>query len=129
VILRIQENRPPYTALAEAYTIPLTAEWQQITVRGYVTGPLPATLMVAADTPGTIFVDDMQMSYTPGTFAPTPNVGTISPAFFGMQERGDDRREQQLAGGAEAGQRRQRAGGVESEGDGDVHAAGGIRAV
>ena len=51
-ILQIQENRPPYTTLAEAYTIPLTGEWQQITVRGYVTAAVPGLLMVAAELRG-----------------------------------------------------------------------------
>ena len=84
VICGFRRRRAPYIWLAEAYTIPLTTTWQKITVRGYVTAAVPATLMVAAETPGTIWVDDMEMSYAPGAFTTSPNVGTISPSFFGM---------------------------------------------
>lgn len=83
-IVRIQQGVPPYTSLADAYTVPLTTGWQQVTVRGYVTDAQPASLMIAANAPGTIWVDDATMSFSPGSYGPTPNLGVIPGNFFGM---------------------------------------------
>ncbi len=83
VTLRIQKSGPPYTSLADDW-VQLTSDWQQVTAQGYVTTGTAADLMIAMQNPGTVWVDDAALSYSPGKFAPTPNVGLIPRAFFGM---------------------------------------------
>ena len=53
-------------------------------MQGYITTTESAQLMVAASSPGTIWIDDFAVSYTPGTAGPQPNLGPVSPSFFGM---------------------------------------------
>lgn len=82
-ILNIQQAASPYTSYAQT-SVSLTADWQLVQVQGYITTTESAQLMVAASSPGTIWVDDFAVSYTPGTAGPQPNLGPISPSFFGM---------------------------------------------
>jgi hypothetical protein len=84
VIVRLQEDKPPYSTLADAYTVPLTADWQQITVTGYITKPVPAAIVFGTNAPGTIWVDDAALSSSAGTFSTSPNLGAIPASFFGV---------------------------------------------
>ncbi len=83
-IVRVMQNTPPYDVFAEAYSVPLTEAWQEYTINGYVTADTAASLVIAASGPGTIWVDDASLSFTPGTFGPVFKRGPIPPAFFGM---------------------------------------------
>jgi hypothetical protein len=81
--LRVQQGSSPYAALLET-DVALAADWQQVSIEGYITTSESATFMIAAGSPGTLWVDDAAFSYRPGTISPTPNLGLISPSFFGM---------------------------------------------
>ena len=81
--LVVQQAASPYATYIEN-AVSLTADWQQVTAAGYITTTEPAYLMVAIDTPGTVWADDFSLSYSPGTFAPTPRTGPVPVTFFGM---------------------------------------------
>ena len=83
-ILRIVEDVAPYAAIADAYTVPLTTSWQQYTVSGYVSSATGTSIMIAANSAGTIWVDDAVYSFGPGTFAPAGTAGPIPSTFFGI---------------------------------------------
>lgn len=82
--LFLQGGAPNYAQLA-SISMPLTGSWQQFSTQGYVaTDVSSGAIMVAMSSPGTIYIDDIAVSYTPGTLQPSPNLGPISPTFFGM---------------------------------------------
>jgi len=81
--LTIQQAAAPYATYIQS-SIALTADWQQLTATGYITTTEGALLMVAIDTPGTLWADDFALSYTPGVISPTPRTGAIPLSFFGM---------------------------------------------
>ena len=64
--LRVQQGVSPYTGYLETAAA-LSADWQLVSVLGYITTDEPATLMIAAGSAGTIWVDDVALSYKPGT--------------------------------------------------------------
>jgi len=81
--LVIQQSNSPYATYIES-SIALTADWQQVTAVGYITTTEPALLMIAINAPGTVWADDLALSYVPGTIAPAPRIGPIPASFFGM---------------------------------------------
>jgi hypothetical protein len=81
--LIIQQAASPYATYIEN-SIALTADWQQVTAIGYISTTESAYLMVAVSTPGTLWADDFALSYTLGTFAPSPRLGPVPASFFGM---------------------------------------------
>ena len=81
--LVIQQANSPYATYIQSSTA-LTADWVQLTAAGYITTNEPALLMIAIDAPGTLYADDFALSFAPGTVSPTPRIGAIPPAFFGM---------------------------------------------
>jgi uncharacterized protein (TIGR03437 family) len=84
VSLAIQQAGSPYTTYVSGSIALSSTTWQQITAVGYITTTEPVQLMLAMSAPGTVVVDDFAVSYTPGSSAPTPNLGSIAPSFFGM---------------------------------------------
>lgn len=82
-ILRIQDAAPPYESYLDTY-VALTADWQQISIQGYIIASANAYLMVALPGPGTVWIDDASVSYTTGAAPPTPNLGPIPASFFGI---------------------------------------------
>jgi len=83
VSLVIQQGVSPYATYLQS-SVELSANWQQVIATGYITTNETAYLMVAIDAPGTLWADDFGLSFTPGTFAPTPRIGPIASSFFGM---------------------------------------------
>jgi hypothetical protein len=83
VALSTQQASSPYATYIQS-SIALTSDWQPITATGYITTTENVLLMLSMSTPGTVWVDDFAVSYTPGSSAPTPNLGPIAPTFFGM---------------------------------------------
>jgi uncharacterized protein (TIGR03437 family) len=83
VTFRIQGATPPYAFYLDTAAT-LVPDWQQFTIQGYIATDVLVNVMIAFSQPGTACVDDVRLSYTPGTFAPTPNLGPISPSFFGI---------------------------------------------
>jgi uncharacterized protein (TIGR03437 family) len=83
VVFRIQDASAPYESYLDAYAA-LTADWQQITIQGYIAVSTGAEFMIALSAPGTVWMDDAGMSYVPGAAAPTPNLGPIPASFFGI---------------------------------------------
>jgi len=83
VALSTQQASSPYATYIQS-SIALTNDWQPITATGYITTTENVLLMLSMSTPGTVWVDDFAVSYTPGSSAPTPNLGPIAPTFFGM---------------------------------------------
>ena len=81
--LIVQQAASPYATYIQS-SVALTAGWQQVTATGYITTTESAYLMVAISAPGTLWADDFALSYTPGTFAPSPRLGPIPTSFFGM---------------------------------------------
>jgi hypothetical protein len=81
--LFVAQASSPYTTYFET-DVALTSAWQQVSIRGYITTTEMGNLMISADGPATLWVDDAALSYIPGTIGPTPNPGLISPSFFGM---------------------------------------------
>ena len=84
VIFRIQDGSAPYESYLDTYAA-LTADWQQVTIHGYIVVSTGAYLMIALSAPGTVRIDDASVSYTAGTAPPTPNLGPIPVSFFGIQ--------------------------------------------
>ncbi|HTQ54602.1 MAG TPA: carbohydrate binding domain-containing protein [Bryobacteraceae bacterium] len=82
-VLRIQDAAPPYESYTDTFTA-LTADWQQITIQGYIVVNTNALLMIALDAPGTVWIDDASVSYVSGAPPPTPNLGPIQASFFGI---------------------------------------------
>jgi uncharacterized protein (TIGR03437 family) len=80
---RIQGATSPYEFYLDTATT-LTPNWQQVTIQGYIATNTEVNVMVALSQPGTVWVDDVSLAHTPGTFSPTPNLGPISPSFFGI---------------------------------------------
>jgi len=83
VTVPIQDASPPYPAFLDTM-IPIGTAWQQVTVQGYVVTNTSANLMVALPGPGTVWIDDASVSYTPGIVKTTPNLGPIPTSFFGI---------------------------------------------
>jgi uncharacterized protein (TIGR03437 family) len=83
VVFRIQDGSAPYESYLDSYAT-LTANWQQITIQGYIAVSTGALFMIALSSPGTVWIDDASMSYVPGIAAPTPNIGPIPASFFGI---------------------------------------------
>ncbi|MGC9946080.1 MAG: cellulase family glycosylhydrolase [Bryobacteraceae bacterium] len=83
VIFRIQDASAPYESYLDTY-VTLTANWQQVTIQGYIVVTTGAEFMIALSAPGTVWIDDASMSYIPGTAPPTPNLGPIPTSFFGI---------------------------------------------
>ncbi len=83
VSLSIQQAASPYATYIQS-SLALTSDWQQITTIGYITTTENVYLMLGMSTPGTVWVDDFAVSYTPGSPGPTPVLGPIAPTFFGM---------------------------------------------
>ncbi len=81
--LEIQQANSPYATYIQS-SVTLTADWQQLTATGYITANENALLMVAIPVPGTVWADDVALSFAPGTFAPAPRTGPIPTSFFGM---------------------------------------------
>ena len=81
--LVVQQGVAPYATRLQN-SAALSANWQQVVATGYVTSSEPAYLMLAVSTPGAVWVDDFALTFTPGTFAPTPHIGPIANSFFGM---------------------------------------------
>lgn len=81
--LMIQQAASPYATYVQS-SIALTAGWQQVTATGYVATTEGAYLMIVMSVPGTVWVDDFALSYAPATISPTPRLGPIPLAFFGM---------------------------------------------
>ncbi len=83
VSLAIQQASSPYATYIQN-SLALTADWQQLTATGYITTSQAADLMIEVATPGTLWVDDFALSFSPGTFVPAPRIGPIPTSFFGM---------------------------------------------
>jgi len=83
VIFRIQDGSAPYESYLDTYAA-LTADWQQITIHGYIVVSTGAYFMIALSAPGTVWIDDASVSYVAGSAPPTPNLGPIRPSFFGI---------------------------------------------
>ena len=83
VVLRIQDAVSPYESYLDTY-VTLTTDWQQIAITGYIEVNASAYLMIALSNPGTVWIDDASVSYTPGAAPPTPNLGPIPTSFFGI---------------------------------------------
>ena len=81
--LIVQQAAAPYATYLEN-SVALNADWQQVTATGYISTTEQAYLMVAISTPGTLWADDFALSYTPGTYAPSPRPGPVPTSFFGM---------------------------------------------
>jgi hypothetical protein len=81
--LAIQEANSPYAVYVQN-SITLTADWQQISARGYIGTTEPALLMVVLNVPATLWVDDFALSFAPYSISPTPRLGPIPRSFFGM---------------------------------------------
>jgi uncharacterized protein (TIGR03437 family) len=81
--IAIQQAGAPYATILSG-SITLGDGWQQVTALGYITTTESVYLMVGMSTPGTVWVDDFSATFRPGTSAPTPVLGPIAPAFFGM---------------------------------------------
>ena len=64
--------------------IVLTGDWQRVSASGYGVAEESILLNVQLLSPGTLWVDDVAMSYVPGALVPTPSLGLISPSFFGL---------------------------------------------
>ena len=64
--------------------VALTSNWQQVTAVGWIVNGGAFLAAIAVTGPGTVWVDDAALSDIPGTLTPTPNLGVISPSFFGM---------------------------------------------
>lgn len=74
--LSVGLSSSPYTNYLEN-DVALTANWQQVSASGYITANDTAVIVIAMQTPGTLWVDDAAVSYKPGVVAPTPNLGPI----------------------------------------------------
>ena len=83
VSLSIQQAASPYTTYIQS-SLALTNDWQQITTIGYITTTEDVYLILGMSTPGTLWVDDVAVSYVPGSPGLSPNLGPIAPTFFGM---------------------------------------------
>jgi uncharacterized protein (TIGR03437 family) len=83
IVFRIQDGSSPYESYLDTY-VTLTADWQAITIQGYIAVSTGANLMIAFDVPGTVWIDDASVLYVPGTAPPTPNLGPIPTSFFGI---------------------------------------------
>jgi hypothetical protein len=83
VVFRIQDASAPYESYLDTYA-ELTADWQQITIQGYIAVSTGAEFMIALGAPATVWMDDASMSYVTGNAAPTPNLGPIPASFFGI---------------------------------------------
>jgi hypothetical protein len=83
IVFRIQDASTPYESYLDTY-VTLTANWQQITIQGYIVVSTGANLMIALSLPGTVWIDDSSVSYVPATAPPTPNLGPIPTSFFGI---------------------------------------------
>jgi hypothetical protein len=83
LIFRVQAATPPYEIYLETPAT-LAPTWQQVAIQGYISMNAEVNVMVAMSQPGTVWIDDVSLSYTPGTFSPTPNLGPIPPSFFGI---------------------------------------------
>lgn len=83
VIFRIQDGSAPYESYLDTYAT-LSANWQQITIHGYIEVTTGTYFMIALRTPGTVWIDDASVSYVPGAAPPTPNIGPIPTSFFGI---------------------------------------------
>ncbi|MFN7998747.1 MAG: carbohydrate binding domain-containing protein [Bryobacteraceae bacterium] len=81
--LVIQQANSPYGAYVQG-SLALTTDWVKLTATGYIITNEPALLMVVMDSPGTLYADDLALSFRPGTVSPTPRTGPISNSFFGM---------------------------------------------
>lgn len=81
--LLVTKGSSPYTTYFEN-DVALTGAWQQVSTQGYITTTETGNLIIQAQGPATLWVDDVAVSYTPGTFGPAPNPGLIAPPFFGM---------------------------------------------
>ena len=81
--LLVQQGSSPYAVYFEN-DVALTSAWQQVSIQGYITTTEMGFVVIQATGPATLWVDDAAVSYTPGTVSPTPNLGPISPSFFGM---------------------------------------------
>ncbi len=82
-LLVIQQATAPYARYVEG-SIELTSDWQQVTASGYIGRSEGAYLMVVMVTPGTLWVDDLALSFAPATLAPSRQPGPIPLSFFGM---------------------------------------------
>jgi hypothetical protein len=81
--LLVRKSSSPYNIYFSA-DVALTSAWQKLSAQGYITTTEMGYLMIAVSSPGTVWLDDAAVSYTPGMIGPAPNPGPISPSFFGM---------------------------------------------
>lgn len=82
-LLVIQQATAPYARYVEG-SVELTSDWQPVTASGYIGRSEAAYLMVVMVSPGTLWVDDLALSFAPATLAPSRQPGPIPPSFFGM---------------------------------------------
>ncbi len=82
-VLRVQQAASPNASYLDNYVY-LTADWQQVSMQGYIVSNVSANFIIALTNPGTVWIDDARLSYVAGVASPTPNPGPISPSFFGM---------------------------------------------
>ena len=84
VDLTVQGPGPEYQQLVNT-SIPVSTTWQFASAQGYVSDDTGgASLIISLNQPGRVCIDDVTVSSRPGTLAPTPILGAISPQFFGI---------------------------------------------
>ncbi len=83
----IQGAGPNYPELV-SITAPLTGQWQNFTAEGYVQQDSPAGLIIVVNTPGTVYVDDVSVTYITRALNLTPPLGPVKDSFFGMHVAG-----------------------------------------
>jgi hypothetical protein len=91
VTLSLQQAVQPYATLLSS-SIALSDTWQQVTAIGYVVTGQDVLFMLGSSTPGTVWIDDAAASYAAGSPNPAPNIGPVSPSFFGMHVANYQRR-------------------------------------